>query len=69
MKTAAEKVDRSGNQVAFLCGALLNVVISIVLDGVSEKEWYLLSGALIGGLAWLLCNQLYQRIKFRWLRL
>jgi len=69
MKTAAEKVNRSGNQVAFLCGALLNVIIAIAKDGVSEKDWYLLYSALIGGIVWILCNQLYQWIKFRWLRM
>jgi len=69
MKTVTGKVNRSGNQVAFLCGALLNVIIAIGQDGVSEKEWYLLSSALIGGIVWILCNQLYQWVKFRWFKM
>ncbi|HPM31476.1 MAG TPA: hypothetical protein PLJ60_14160 [Chryseolinea sp.] len=69
MKTITEKVSRSGNQVAFLCGALLNVIIAIAQDGVSERDWYLLFRALIGGIVWILCNQLYQWIKFRWVKM
>jgi len=59
------KRNRQGDWIAFLSGALLNMIFAARENGWSDAEWMLLIAGLIGGIVWLLGNWLYQWIKIR----
>ncbi|PZR39381.1 MAG: hypothetical protein DI538_07035 [Azospira oryzae] len=59
------KRNRQGDWIAFLSGALLNMIIAARESGWSDAELMLLIAGLIGGIVWLLGNWLYQWIKIR----